>query len=184
MRSGCSQATAAYSISRGTSASTSCFSRGKPSNKANACSVKQCSRCGLTLPLSEFARRRQDGALCNSYCKACQREYCRAHYRSNSATHNRRRMENAKRHRDRNRRNLYEFLQSKKCIDCGESDACVLDFDHVRGVKAANIGDLVTRPAAWQRILREIEKCEIRCANCHRRKTARDFKWFKGSFGA
>jgi hypothetical protein len=36
----------------------------------------------------------------------------------------------------------------------------------------------------WNRILAEIAKCQVRCANCHRRKTARDFKWFKTDFGA
>ena len=27
-------------------------------------------------------------------------------------------------------------------------------------------------------ILKEIEKCEIRCSNCHRKKTAKDFNWY------
>jgi hypothetical protein len=36
----------------------------------------------------------------------------------------------------------------------------------------------------WARILEELQKCDVRCANCHRRKTARDFKWFKSDSGA
>jgi hypothetical protein len=60
----------------------------------------------------------------------------------------------------------------------------VLEFDHVRGVKVRNISEMVRGKFSWRRILEEIEKCEVRCANCHRRKTARDFKWFKIDIGA
>jgi len=66
------------------------------------------------------------------------------------------------------------------CIDCGESDIRVLEFDHVRGEKKANIGDMAGANIAWQRIEAELAKCVVRCANCHRRKTASDFGWYKG----
>jgi hypothetical protein len=58
-------------------------------------------------------------------------------------------------------------------VDCGESDPVVLDFDHVRGSKRFSIAIAVTLGYPWETLLREIEKCEVRCANCHRRKTAR-----------
>src|SRR5690242_6245481 len=133
--------------------------------------MKMCSKCGLVLPKSAFAQRSKDGATCNSYCRSCQREYYRLHYRQNSEHHNRRRMINAARQRARNRKALVELLRLHRCVDCGEGDPRVLEFDHVRGPKCGNIGDLVARPAAWDRILSEIAKCEVRCANCHRRKT-------------
>jgi len=59
----------------------------------------------------------------------------------------------------------------------------VLELDHVYGEKEFNIGSMVSM-FSWTRILKELEKCVVRCANCHRRKTARDFKWFRGDFGA
>ena len=70
---------------------------------------------------------------------------------------------------------LYEYLLDKQCIDCGEDDPVVLEFDHMRD-KKPSIADAVN-----QRSLRflknEIAKCEIRCANCHRRKTAIEQRW-------
>ena len=74
-------------------------------------------------------------------------------------------------------------MSKKQCIDCGESDPIVLELDHVHGEKYRNVGDMMSG-YGWKRILAEISKCEVRCANCHRRKTARDFKWFRGNFGA
>ena len=31
----------------------------------------------------------------------------------------------------------------------------------------------------WKTVLEEINKCEVRCANCHRQKTAKDENWYK-----
>ncbi len=49
----------------------------------------------------------------------------------------------------------------------------VLEFDHRPGTqKRGDIARLVHELVAWQVILDEIEKCDVRCANCHRRMTA------------
>ena len=55
-------------------------------------------------------------------------------------------------------------------MDCGETDPVVLEFDHV-GKKAFSIGHAL-KSYKWQRILDEIEQCEVVCANCHRKRTA------------
>lgn len=59
-----------------------------------------------------------------------------------------------------------EYLAKHPCVDCGYSDVRALDFDHVRGIKKFTIGKLRNHP--WNEMLVEIEKCDIRCANCHR----------------
>ena len=60
------------------------------------------------------------------------------------------------------------------CVDCGYDEyAIALQFDHVRGVKKSNVSDLIRRDYAWSTILKEIEKCEVRCSNCHAVMTAR-----------
>jgi len=48
----------------------------------------------------------------------------------------------------------------------------VLEFDHVRGQKVKNVADLVKDGVRWSLIDEEIGKCDVRCANCHRRRTA------------
>jgi hypothetical protein len=55
-------------------------------------------------------------------------------------------------------------------IDCGESDPVVLDFDHRdRRAKFANVSDMLTY--SIKRVISEIAKCDVRCANDHRRRT-------------
>jgi len=66
---------------------------------------------------------------------------------------------------------VWDYKSTHPCVDCGESDPIVLDFDHVRDQKVAAVGRLVGSGAKLQRIVDEIAKCEVRCANCHRRVT-------------
>lgn len=73
---------------------------------------------------------------------------------------------------------IVDYLVAHPCVDCGESDIIVLDFDHLRD-KLYDVSAMVARAMKWESILVEIEKCVVRCANCHRRKTAHEMKWAK-----
>jgi hypothetical protein len=70
-----------------------------------------------------------------------------------------------------NRQRLYAYLSEHPCVDCGETDVRVLEFDHVRDNKSANIAGLLNNAVSWSTIEKEIAKCDVRCANCHRIKT-------------
>ena len=84
-----------------------------------------------------------------------------------------------KRHRIRVREKLLQFLSTKKCIDCGENDPIVLEFDHTKpSNKFKQLSTMLSGHYSWDTILREIKKCKIRCANCHRRRTYTQFKSF------
>ena len=71
----------------------------------------------------------------------------------------------------RNLAYAYSYLERHPCVDCGCDDLCVLDFDHV-GSKADNVLILARRPVSLMRLEAEIAQCQVRCANCHRRRTA------------
>ena len=66
---------------------------------------------------------------------------------------------------------LVEFFRERGCVDCGEPDPLVLEFDHL-GDKKFNIAKGL-RNRSWQALRDEIAKCDVVCANCHRRRTAR-----------
>lgn len=74
----------------------------------------------------------------------------------------------------RNKALLLEHRQAHPCADCGESDPIVLDFDHVRGLKLDEVCNLAMKPCSAEVLLAEIAKCDVRCANCHRRRTHRE----------
>lgn len=67
---------------------------------------------------------------------------------------------------------LLHRLKSVPCMDCGGTfDPVCMDFDHRPGeVKLANIGKF---RATSPRLMAEIAKCDVVCANCHRLRTHR-----------
>lgn len=84
-----------------------------------------------------------------------------------------------KKHRIKVRASLFEFLSTKKCVDCGESDPITLEFDHrEQNQKFKAVSKMLSGHYSWSSLLKEIEKCDIRCANCHRRKTYNQFNCF------
>ena len=70
--------------------------------------------------------------------------------------------------RKRNRQYIRDVKSQSHCVDCGEKNPIVLDFDHVRGDKTGAIADMVNQCYCIESLQIEIEKCEVRCANCHR----------------
>ena len=73
--------------------------------------------------------------------------------------------------RERNRAYIKDIKENSSCIDCGESDNRVLDFDHVIGEKIGDVSNMVNQCYCIESLQREVDKCEVRCSNCHRKVT-------------
>jgi hypothetical protein len=137
---------------------------------------KICSKCNKLKDIEEFnfhSPAKKDGKR-RPDCKECVRKrsatYCKSHYEDQKI-----RMKRVKdRATKRNREYITEYLLAHPCVDCGETDVVVLDFDHVRGEKVCDISRMVACGFRLWRIKEEIEKCVVRCANDHRRRHARE----------
>jgi 5-methylcytosine-specific restriction endonuclease McrA len=127
--------------------------------------LRRCGKCERRLPLELFNRHPKYGR--QYWCRECFRSYFRAR-----GSRHLEQVEQARAARRRKARDhVLRILQRSSCLDCGESDPIVLDFDHVHGKKLTTISNLVWRGHSISAIDREIAKCEIVCANCHRRRT-------------
>ncbi len=136
--------------------------------------VKTCCRCRIGKPLTDYNRSSRSIDGVQAHCRACSKGY----YQNNAVVHK----ANTGARRDSVRRDhakrIWDYLADHPCCDCGESDPSVLDFDHVRGIKVAAVSRMVRDGVSWGRIEDEVAKCEVRCANCHRRRTAKQFGWY------
>ena len=142
--------------------------------------MKQCARCKVSLPEELFSWKSKLKGILSPYCRACNRLYQKQHYLDHKDVYRIKRRANSVKVRNQNRNHILQYLESHPCIDCGETDPIVLEFDHrMDSTKRNNIGNMLSGAAAWTSIWTEIQKCEVRCSNCHKRKTARDFKWYK-----
>ncbi len=137
---------------------------------------KICSSCNEERDAEkDFSWEYKHLGIRQSRCKYCQAELGRLHYQKDKQTYKDRSRVRKNRVLIENKTRLRIYLSNHPCVDCGETDIRLLEFDHVRGQKDGEISDLFRQGFSWSIIEAEIAKCEIRCANCHRIKT------FKGS---
>jgi hypothetical protein len=133
--------------------------------------LRKCYRCRALKPETDFSWRRKAKGQRDSFCRPCRSAYGKEHYAQNRQRY----IDQAGRVKRRlmRERTLYliEYFKTHPCTDCGELDPIVLEFDHL-GDKEFAIGPELSR-RNWPSILAEMEKCEVVCANCHRRRTAR-----------
>lgn len=139
---------------------------------------KLCIKCKTEKPLTEFRFKNKEKGWYHSYCKECNKGYSTKHYNQNKDEYLKRTKETNLKTRTEYRKRIVEYFKEHPCVDCGETDFVVLDFDHVRGNKKNNVATMIHRCYSWEKIENEIAKCEVRCANCHRRKTAKQFGWY------
>jgi len=139
--------------------------------------MKTCRTCQTDRPLSAFNKNKAKKDGLQSECRVCSKKRNRAYYKENRETQIQQIYAAKKRRIEENRKFVFGYLSKHTCVDCGESDPRVLEFDHQRD-KEYNITDLLNGGYSREKIQLEIDKCEVRCANCHRRKTAIDFGWY------
>jgi hypothetical protein len=130
---------------------------------------KVCGSCKRRLSREAFNRA---GTGLQHWCRECFRDY----FKRRGAKHVKQSDASRRRRAAAARRSMTAYLTMHPCVDCGERDQRVLDFDHL-GEKRELVSALVARGARWSRIEAEIALCDVRCANCHRRVTARRAGW-------
>ena len=136
-------------------------------------------------PVSDFTFMDRVKGTLHGYCRVCHAEWNRQHYLRNKATYLATARRNNAMYQERNLQRIVEYLVIHSCVDCGESDPVVLDFDHREpATKLIEIGNLTRRVVSWTTIEAEIAKCDVRCSNCHRRRTAKQFGWRKAARSA
>jgi hypothetical protein len=131
--------------------------------------AKVCTKCGRLLPPRAFSKRAKARDGLQPRCRECAAQWHLEH-RESRLPQIRKSTREAK---ARNYRLLHEYLLEHPCVDCGGTDLLVLEFDHIGGDKTMDVSRLVQNASSWKTIEREIAKCEVVCANCHKRRTIR-----------
>ncbi|HEX8070867.1 MAG TPA: hypothetical protein VF546_13005 [Pyrinomonadaceae bacterium] len=129
---------------------------------------KFCSKCRLTKPRTEFNFKYRAAGIRHSYCRECGKQLTQSHYQRNKQAYLERNNRTNARHRE-----LIRQAKARPCADCGvQYPYYVMDFDHRDGATKSFMLSEVPR-ATSKSLLREIAKCDVVCANCHRERTHR-----------
>jgi len=138
--------------------------------------MKECSKCGENKPLEEFSWRNKSKGQKNTWCRLCMKAY--DSNRQKSKVYINRKYELVKIRQDAARLYIWEILCTSKCVDCGNNNPIVLQFDHRNPTdKHYNVSEMLD--CSISKIQKEIDKCDIRCANCHVIRTANQFGFWK-----
>ncbi len=132
--------------------------------------MKQCVKCLRTLDVDQFPVRKDRKGSPSSYCFTCRSDYGKEYHAAHrEAINSRTAVRNAQ-----VRAEVRDLIRARKSVPCADCNTrypfYVMDFDHVRGVKKFNIGIGASR-YSLKVIEKEIDKCEVVCANCHRQRT-------------
>lgn len=146
---------------------------------------KTCGMCKIEKNVEEFGIKytKNNNVVYQWQCKSCQSEYRKNHYQQN-----RKKYINKARKWGSNRRlevyeYLYSYFQLHPCIDCGETNPIILEFDHLdKKKKTDNVSFLICNGNSLSTLKKEIEKCVVRCSNCHKIKTSIQENWYWNKF--
>lgn len=163
---------------------------------------KFCPKCKQTKPVSEYHKSSQTTFGLQSYCKTCRsvstgaygrvddpvktcirckspkdrsqfyghRKTCRECFLSELSPRTRGSRLNSTLEK------VVDYLQKHPCAHCGEKNILCLDFHHTDpSQKEYKISAIKSR--SWEKMLAEIDKCEVLCSNCHRKVTAKQRNW-------
>lgn len=139
---------------------------------------KTCVTCKIKKPIQDFNihSERKDGH--QSFCRDCGKIRAKNYYQANRQHHIKNIYKRKLQQIAISRAFVLDYLKKHPCVDCGFDKPAALDFDHVRGKKRNIVSALVNTGYSVKTIRAEIAKCDVRCANCHRLKTAKDFNWY------
>jgi len=142
--------------------------------------MKRCSTCNELKEEDQFSWRNKSRGVKWGTCKDCQRIQRKKWYKRNKKKHIANVRKTKKKMIAEGQQYIWDYLSNHPCVDCGESNPVVLEFDHVKGRKKKAVGELARQGYSIEAIQKEIDKCEVRCANCHRIKTHTERGWFRG----
>ena len=125
--------------------------------------------CGDVKDIEDFSWKIKKKGIRQHHCKKCQRDYNSGHYTDNKEKYVGKVLERSQ----NNKKFIYELKDNKPCADCKDVHRhFALDYDH-RDAKTKVAG--LSQMYAWSKeaILKEIAKCDLVCATCHRYRTFR-----------
>ena len=143
--------------------------------------MKKCDHCKLPKDEEEFNWKYKSLGVRHNTCRTCmsihQKKYFSgpAHERHLAQVKERKEIV-----RQLSREYVYQYLLTHPCVQCGESDPVALEFHHVGGKDQA-VSVLVSGGYSIERIQQEINSCIVLCATCHRKLTAKERGWYRGT---
>ena len=131
--------------------------------------MKQCVTCHQWKNEDEFNWCYKSLGIRHPTCRECHKPFRKNWYEGHKERHLKQVKQRKHEARKVAREYVWNYLSNHPCIECGEKDPIVLEFHHRHGKdKAISVMAAGGYPIAT--IQAEIDKCDVLCANCHRKE--------------
>lgn len=134
--------------------------------------MKHCPRCNQDKDEDAFGKNRTRPDGLQVQCRACIKLIHRDWYERNKERHYGNVQKRRKLVSDETVRRLTAYLKAHPCIDCGATDPLVL---HIEEGPDFSLKARLLEGVTWTALLPDIERCEVRCANCRCLRAAQQF---------
>ena len=127
--------------------------------------MKRCPECKRRKSLSDFAFSNKAKGKRQPYCDPCRRKRAKVSYKK----YKKQTIKAVIARNNKMYERFQEFKKTLSCEKCGENEPSCLDFHHKDSKqKSFTISESVAQ-VGWDRLMEEIKKCAVLCANCHRK---------------
>lgn len=139
--------------------------------------MKTCGKCKKEKDSSQFSKHKSTSDGLCWMCKSCKSLQMKIYF-SNSNEFKRKYQIRKNQILQKANQMIFEYLINHPCVDCGEKDIRTLEFDHIFDTKIHDIST-AKYSGRYKILIKEIKKCEVRCGNCHRKRTGISYPSFK-----
>jgi hypothetical protein len=143
--------------------------------------TKRCDHCKQEKDITEFNWKFKALGVRHDTCRECMKWFVKRYFQgSGREKHLEDVKERKKAARIFAREYVWDYLTTHPCVQCGEADPRVLEFHHRNdSEKDDTISHMVGEGLSAERIQRELDKCDVLCANCHRKLTIDERKHWR-----
>lgn len=128
--------------------------------------MKVCGHCKEDKEEVEFNFKDKTKGTRNTICKSCMKISRQADYQNKKERY----LERINGNKVKNREWFVEYKKTLECIKCGENHPACIDFHHRDpNEKEGTVSSLAGQTYSIERTKKEIAKCDVLCANCHRK---------------
>jgi len=138
--------------------------------------TKRCFKCNRYKGRHLFNRNSARPDKLQTQCRSCQKKSSYDHYTDNHKVMIKQTKIAKSKRRAVLQAYIAEYKSENPCVDCGNADIRGLDFDHVRGRKSFDISLGIQEGISLIKLQKEIGKCVVRCAYCHKIRTSKKNK--------
>jgi len=125
--------------------------------------MKTCYKCKVEKDDSQYTKSKKNSDGLFSWCKQCRSELDKVYHKKRDLQ---KKYSQVKERIIENKKFVDNYLSGRCCEHCGNNNRIVLEFHHFNKDKEYNVSNMMT--LSKKKIEKEMKKCQILCANCHR----------------